>query len=97
MIRKTEDKSMPRISVCKQAVTTVGEKAHLQLMVITHNKRLLVHSQKENTLTAVGNTYMFCCNNHMNAFTMFYSHSLLGLKNQGDMNFHPGNQEHLLY
>jgi hypothetical protein len=53
------------------------EDVHLQFMVITNHKRLLVHSQKENTFTAVGYTNTFCGHNHMNTFTVLYSHSLL--------------------
>jgi len=45
-------------------------------MVITKNKRLLVHSQKENTFTTISNTNTLCGYDYMNSFAVFYSHSL---------------------
>ncbi|WVZ06481.1 hypothetical protein V8G54_019827 [Vigna mungo] len=50
--------------------------SHLQLMVITKHKWLLIHSQEENTFTAISNTNTFCCYNYMNTLTVFHSHSL---------------------
>jgi len=70
---------------------TVNEEAHLQFMVITNNKRLPVHSQKENTFPTISNTNMFCCYNYMNSFTMFYSDSLANKNTNTEINFFSAN------